>query len=193
MCIRDSERNGQHDCDEASDIGGPVGARGDKVATAQLLTNQKTDVDGKAEHHDIGDDVDPVSRHTRLPLVMVTAMALVALAVTVATAALVALAVAVATAALMVFAVAVAAAAALVVLAVAVAMVVTAAAIALIVVLVLGRVKRPIQTRGDGFGLLLVQQGDGLGAHAAAADGVEHVIQGERGIGTCLLYTSRCV
>ena len=62
-------------------------------------------------------------------------------------------------------------------------MVVTAAAIALIVVLVLGRVKRPIQTRGGGFGLLLVQQGDGLGAHAAAADGVEHVVQGERGIG----------
>ncbi len=109
-------------------------------------------------------------------------MALVILAVTVATAALVVIAVALATAAALVVIAVIVAAGALM-SAMLVAMVVAAAAIALIVVLVLGSVKRPIQARGDGFGLLLGQQGDGLGAHAADADGVEHVVQGERGIG----------
>ena len=109
-------------------------------------------------------------------------MALVVLAVAVATAALVVLTVALATAAALVIIAMIVAAGALV-SAVLVAMIVAAAAIALIVVLVLGRVERPIQARGDGFGLLLIQQGDRLGAHATAADGVEHVVQGEGGVG----------
>ena len=61
-----------------------------------------------------------------------------------------------------------------------VAVVVTAAALVPIVRL---RVQRPIETGGDGVGLLLVQQGDRLRAHTGSADSIQHVVQSERGIG----------
>ena len=61
-----------------------------------------------------------------------------------------------------------------------VAVVVTAAALVPIVRL---RVQRPVETSGDGVGLLLVQQGDRLRAHTGSADSIQHVVQSERGIG----------
>ena len=48
----------------------------------------------------------------------------------------------------------------------------------------LGGVQRPIQAGGDGICLLLVQQGDSLRAQPSAADGVQHVVQGKRGVAT---------
>ena len=61
--------------------------------------------------------------------------------------------------------------------------VVVATAIALVIVLVRRGVQRPVETRSHRLGLLLIQQRDGLRAHAAAADGLEHVVQRESGVG----------
>ena len=57
------------------------------------------------------------------------------------------------------------------------------AAAALVVLGGRGRVERPVETGGHGLGLLLVEQGDGLSAELAAADSVEHVVQGKGGVG----------
>ena len=65
-----------------------------------------------------------------------------------------------------------------------VAVVVAATAAALLVLLMLGGVQRPIQAGGDGICLLLVLQGDSLRAQPSAADGVQHVVQGKRGVAT---------
>lgn len=80
---------------------------------------------------------------------MVAAAALVAVVMAVATAALVVLAVVMATAALMVLAV------------------LAATAAVLVGTVLLGAILRPVQTGGDGVGLLLVEDRDGLGASLA--------------------------
>ena len=90
---------------------------------------------------------------------MVAAAALVAVVMAVAAAALVVLAMVVATTALVV-----------------VAMLAATAAF-LVSTVLLGTILRPVQTGGDGVGLLLVEDRDGLGAQLGATNG-------------CLLYTS---
>lgn len=96
---------------------------------------------------------------------MVAAAALVAVIVTVTAAALVVLAVVVATTALMVVAV------------------LTATAAFLVSAMLLGTILRPVQTGGDGIGLLLIEDRDGLGAQLGAADGVEHVVERKGHVG----------
>lgn len=81
---------------------------------------------------------------------MVAAAALVAVVMAVAAAALVVLAMVMATAALMVLAV------------------LAATATFLVSAMLLGAILRPVQTGGDGVGLLLVENRDGLGAQLGA-------------------------
>ena len=47
----------------------------------------------------------------------------------------------------------------------------------------LGAILRPVQTGGDGVGLLLVEDRDGLGAQLGTTDGVEHVVERKGDIG----------
>ena len=55
--------------------------------------------------------------------------------------------------------------------------------------MLLGAILRPVQTGGDGVGLLLVEHRDGLGAQLGATDGIEHVVErkGHVGAGQCEL------
>ena len=96
---------------------------------------------------------------------MMAAAALVAVIVTVTAAALVVLAVVVATTALVV-----------------VAMLAATAAF-LVSTVLLWTILRPVQTGGDGIGLLLIEDRDGLGAQLGATDGVEHVVERKGDIG----------
>ena len=89
---------------------------------------------------------------------MVATAALVAVVMAVAAAALVVLAVVMATTALMVLAV------------------LAATATFLVSAMLLGTILRPVQTGGDGIGLLLIEDRDGLGAQLGATDSVEHVV-----------------
>ena len=47
----------------------------------------------------------------------------------------------------------------------------------------LGTILRPVQTGGDGVGLLLVEDRDGLGAQLGATDSVEHVVERKGHVG----------
>ena len=49
--------------------------------------------------------------------------------------------------------------------------------------MLLGAILRPVQTGGDGVGLLLVEHRDGLGAQLGATDGVEHVVERKGHVG----------
>ena len=96
---------------------------------------------------------------------MAAAAALVAVVMTVAAATLVVLAMVVTTTALVV-----------------VAMLAATAAF-LVSTVLLGTILRPVQTGGDGVGLLLIEDRDGLGAQLGATDGVEHVVKRKGHVG----------
>ena len=49
--------------------------------------------------------------------------------------------------------------------------------------MLLGTILRPVQTGGDGVGLLLIEDRDGLGAQLGATDGVEHVVKRKGHVG----------
>ena len=96
---------------------------------------------------------------------MVAAAALVAVIVAVTAAALVVLAMVVAATALMVVAV------------------LAATAAFLVSTMLLGTILRPVQTGGDGVGLLLIEDRDGLGAQLGTTDGIEHVVERKGHVG----------
>ena len=96
---------------------------------------------------------------------MVAAAALVAVVMAVAAAALVVLAVMVTATALMVVAV------------------LAATAAVLVSAMLLRTILRPVQTGGDGVGLLLIEDRDGLGAQLGTTDGIEHVVERKGHVG----------
>ena len=49
--------------------------------------------------------------------------------------------------------------------------------------MLLGTILRPVQTGGDGIGLLLIEDRDGLGAQLGATDSVEHVVERKGHVG----------
>ena len=61
--------------------------------------------------------------------------------------------------------------------------VLAATAAVLVSAMLLGTILRPVQTGGDGVGLLLIEDRDGLGAQLGTTDGVEHVVERKGHVG----------
>ena len=61
--------------------------------------------------------------------------------------------------------------------------VLAATAAVLVGTVLLGAILRPVQTGGDGVGLLLVEDRDGLGTQLGTTDGVEHVVERKGHVG----------